>query len=467
MKKILIPIFMFSALSAYAQGVTKEDEETDSIAVELVELPKSTAIGAADGKLVAIKIGPSGGKIISVDGRVELIFPEGALKETTSISIQPIVNLVPNGSGKAYRFEPSGIRFNKPVELIFHYSKEDEATCPPLLMFMALQSDNGKWEYMDYEDWDSTNRTLKGSLLHFSQMVNGNQVRLSEEEVTLKVGKKHNFKLFIVNPPDPAPGSPDEDELFALPNIAPLGNELTQWKVNGYVGGSAKFGWIKALKDPATARYTAPTNMIKDDFITVEVKTYIVINDDKVGKATKKKGKMITFKSKREYLASLSCKVRLYDEYKITVKVQGKSIMDCDAELADSSNYNVKIFPNKVLFSNLSNRPPVVTRQAKCKPYYPLKYVATGCLGPVHVNTSMLEKYEMSANSPSDITIEFTPLDVSVIKATGKFKEEIREYPHADLDVNVGNSIKFKANRKIQTTNVRGEHGYSVIVSPI
>jgi hypothetical protein len=62
----------------------------DSVEVRVIELPDSTAIGAPDGKPVSKEIGPAGGSITSDDGRVELIFPEGALTTATVISIQPL-----------------------------------------------------------------------------------------------------------------------------------------------------------------------------------------------------------------------------------------------------------------------------------------------------------------------------------------------------------------------------------------
>ena len=56
-----------------------------------------------------------------------------------------MTNLVPNGAGKAYQFEPSGIQFKKPVQIIFHYNDDEATTCPADLMCFALQDHTGKW----------------------------------------------------------------------------------------------------------------------------------------------------------------------------------------------------------------------------------------------------------------------------------------------------------------------------------
>ena len=112
MKKILISSILFFSLSASAQ-IDSTSALTDTSKLNFIEPPDSTGFGMPDGQLVSKEIGPAGGTIISDDGRVGLIFPADALTANTTISIQPITNLAPNGAGKAYDFEPSGIQFKK------------------------------------------------------------------------------------------------------------------------------------------------------------------------------------------------------------------------------------------------------------------------------------------------------------------------------------------------------------------
>jgi hypothetical protein len=66
---------------------------------------------------------------------------------------------------------------------------------------MALQDHKGKWAYMAYDGWDSTTESLKGSLTHFSAVVDGNLVELNNTEITVKVGQSHQFALNMVQPP--------------------------------------------------------------------------------------------------------------------------------------------------------------------------------------------------------------------------------------------------------------------------
>ncbi len=134
MKKILLLWIFLISLSTQAQ--------TDSAQIKFTKLSDSTGFGTPEGKLMGNEIGHAGGKIISEDGRVELIFPPGALTASTSISIQPITNML-NKSGKAYQLEPSGIQFKKPVKIIFNYTDEEAETCPPDLKRFALQDHKG------------------------------------------------------------------------------------------------------------------------------------------------------------------------------------------------------------------------------------------------------------------------------------------------------------------------------------
>lgn len=114
MRKIIAIALLFIAVSAIAQN-----------GPDTTAGPVITAIGKPDGAKTEIKINKDGSSLQSSDGMVALIIPEGAVPKNTVISIQPISNLMANGNGKAYRLEPSGIKFKKPLQLIFNYDDEE------------------------------------------------------------------------------------------------------------------------------------------------------------------------------------------------------------------------------------------------------------------------------------------------------------------------------------------------------
>ena len=78
MKKILILSTLFVSITVFAQNDTTLDL-IDTSNVKFIVPSDSTGFGTPDGTLTSKQIGPAGGKIVSDDGRVELIFPAGAL----------------------------------------------------------------------------------------------------------------------------------------------------------------------------------------------------------------------------------------------------------------------------------------------------------------------------------------------------------------------------------------------------
>jgi hypothetical protein len=382
-KKILISLFLFAALSANAQS-NAATTETDSVEVQLVQLPDSTALGTPTGKKVSKEIGTSGGTIISDDGRIELVFPPDALDKATEISIQPVTTMIPNGN-KSYQFEPSGLQFKKPVQIIFHYTEEEAGICPPELKFMALQDHKGKWEYMDYNDWDSTTKLLKGSISHFSTFVDGAEVQLSASEITLRAGKTHSLSLNVVQPP-PSPDAEGQDELPPLPPNT-SGNRQVLWKVNDQTGGSAKHGTVMATRgNVLNATYKAPAKLTAD---TITVK--LELNNVAVRQIRIRAGRgwfsrrVVT----RSPVASFSCKVKLYDEYKVTVS---HNIEVDGGQMTDTSIFHLRIgLEDRASISDIYNRNAIVRiRQTRCRAIYANEAVCVGMINVTGIRTSNL-----------------------------------------------------------------------------
>src|ERR1700730_7902697 len=233
----------------------------------------TTGFGTADGKIATKQIGPPGGAIVSEDGRVELVFPEGALTATTNISIQPTTNPLSYGAGKAYLFEPSGIQFNKAVTVIFHYTKEEAETCPPELMGFCMQDQNGKWSSFEYEDWDSITRTLKGSIHHFCHYTDFKKLMIRPQKIEIRVNEIVDIlvmdKGVIV---DEGPYKGDFD-MAKLREKTPFG-----WYINNIPGGDDKVGtietfWFTMEKNQKAmyGKYHAPRYLPKGGFVDVKL----------------------------------------------------------------------------------------------------------------------------------------------------------------------------------------------------
>ena len=380
MKKLFLILLFFTGIfEVYAQG-------NDSIELNLVPLPDSTSIGTPAGNKTSKMIGPEGGMISSDDGKLELIFPAGALDIATEISIQPITSGIPNAN-KAYQFEPSGIRFQKPVQLIFRYSDEEAEVCPPDLKFMALQDHYGKWEYMNYEEWDSAANKLFGHISHFSAFVDGNEVELNVTSITLKVGQSYAFALNIVQPPVPVSDA-GEDELAALPNTIDRGNRLSVWKVNNYSGGSTRHGTIAAIPgQPIKANYKAPSKLIADT-----IKVQLELNDvyvENITTRTARRGRMTRRVTHLSKLATFTCRVKLYDEFKVTVNHQIK--VD-GGEMADTSVFRLMVgIEDRVSISEIKNQlAKVHIRQTRCRAIHVNAATCVGLINVTGIRTSSL-----------------------------------------------------------------------------
>ncbi len=80
-----------------------------------------------------------------LDGRLELTVPPGALSSDIILSAQPITNTAFGGLGTAYRLEPDGTTFAKPVTLMFKAGAEDLGKVSIEGMGMAFQDAEGYW----------------------------------------------------------------------------------------------------------------------------------------------------------------------------------------------------------------------------------------------------------------------------------------------------------------------------------
>jgi hypothetical protein len=453
MKKMLILSLLFFSLGIHAQ-TDSTNALTDTSQIKFIEPPDSTGFGTPYGQLVSKEIGPTGGTIISEDGKVELIFPAEALTANTNISIQPITNLAPNGAGKAYQFEPSGIQFKKPVQIIFHYSDEEAETCPPDLMAFAIQDHKGKWSFFDYEDWDSIGKALKGVIQHFSGLSNVNKLQLTVDKKSIKVNGRTSIEIVDISQKwgKEVAGTSYEGQ-YVLGRVG-INNPIL-WYVNGIENGNSSIGSVVPYTDPTSdakakllfAIFTAPQYLPKQNPAFIRADVYVF------------SGKKKVFYRAR----SLRCKVEIYDEYVIDIDVRGPSILDCKAKLRDAAVLHVKLYPKKIEFVDIQNYPVVLTDQATCDP---LKYDPTDCVGPVHVRKDKLKSYQIK-NYPPEVTIEFSEFIVTIMKSNGKFRGEINKFPTSEVSVNVGNLIRFIADHSLKIQEVTfgsGEDSYTVTI---
>jgi hypothetical protein len=269
---------------------------------------------------------------------------------------------------------------------------------------MALQDHRGKWEYMNYDDWDSTTKSLKGSISHFSIFVDANQVQLSATEITLKIGKTHPFSLNIVQPPSP-PAAEGEDELPPLPREMQIGNRETLWKVNDRTGGNAKHGTIIPLQGQAIrATYKAPAALTADS-ITVKLELNDVTIEHIQTRTNRRRGFMERSVRRTSNVATFSCKVNLFDEYKVTVS---QTIKEDGMQMTDTSVFRLRIgIADRASISDIYNmNAKVYIRQTRCRAIY---VNAATCVGMINVTGIRASNVIPEPGGHARVHISFKP----------------------------------------------------------
>ncbi len=140
-----------------------------------------TEIGKPIGAAVSQMIGPEGGAITSPNGKLTLEFPEGALKESKTITIQPVENTAWNGIGQGFEFGPDGSRFEKPVTFTYNYTDEEMAGSSPDMLGLAFQRADRVWQLAQPVKVDKVKKTITGRINHFSWWSLVTKYRLTPE----------------------------------------------------------------------------------------------------------------------------------------------------------------------------------------------------------------------------------------------------------------------------------------------
>jgi hypothetical protein len=255
MKKIAAYILLLISATSFAQNAKVE--------VTAIK-PAVTDFGKADGEKTEMKIGKEGGSFTSSDGKVRLLIPEGAISKKITFSIQPTTNPAPNGNGKSYQMEPSGINFPQPLQVIFYYTDNELQGNSAALLGIAMQDEKGRWSSLNKMKADTIAKTLTADIHHFSSYVNYLKAKIDPSSARVKVGGSIRLKITLVSPESV---SSEDDDLM------PLGVEIKNspvWSVNGIPKGNSTIGLISVSQD-YSAIYQAPAQIPEQNPVAVSV----------------------------------------------------------------------------------------------------------------------------------------------------------------------------------------------------
>ena len=222
-----------------------------------------TAVGVIDNNEIGsgATIGAGGGTLSTVDNKLTLTIPAGALAADTQINIKRITNKAHGGIGGGFRLEPDGLTFNVPVTLTFAYTDNDLAFNDPEVLGAAFQTSDGYWQWLGAPVLDMATHTLTVTTTHFTDfsLVKGFQIQPASKTIRTN----ESAALNIVYCYQPALGDNDLQPLgFACDTsddqLAPLlpTAVVSDWSVNGIIGGNSSVGTVSGSS--AAATYIAP-----------------------------------------------------------------------------------------------------------------------------------------------------------------------------------------------------------------
>lgn len=399
MKKIIAFIFLFITVTAPAQNVP---------AYDTTSRPAITKPGKPIGKIVEKMMNKDGDSLISGDGNLKLIIPPGALSKKTTISIQAMTNMMPNGNGLAYRLEPSGIQFQQPIQIVFHYDTEESKESAQLLMGIAMQDDKGQWYGLYKFNLDTVAKTISGDINHFSVWATFNQLELISllDQKRVKVTMTCPVGIFGIDMSPKQEAFQDKlTELLYGPLVIYWQQPKSLiWRVNNVVKGNSLWGTLNVgEEDESTGKkwkkYTAPGSVPGLNPVTISVEL--------VGAHFKLNGKDQTGPLK------LSLDILIYDnayEVKIESKQQGSqySYIDKGSFVISLNGENTKII------ETVNNSPDILDVKDECSH----KVINPGA-NHGHIHITGTKSIKLTPAQPPNFTlVEITFIEAPMVYST-------------------------------------------------
>jgi hypothetical protein len=231
-------------------------------------------VGVPNGAASSATIGAAGGNLSSMDGRLALTVPPGALASDTVIGIQPLTNMAHGKIGPAYRLTPDGQSFLMPVTLRFTYTDQEIEGTSTEVLGLAFQTAAGFWQWAGDPTVDTMAKTVSVAVGHFSDYSNVRGIQILPSKKTVKVNASLGLKVMFCFDPYPVPGADpylsslgykceDGDEAGVL-------NPISDWSVNGAPGGTPATGTISGSGFQAT--YTAPATKPNPNLVAASAK---------------------------------------------------------------------------------------------------------------------------------------------------------------------------------------------------
>ncbi|MDJ1482833.1 hypothetical protein QNI16_20195 [Cytophagaceae bacterium YF14B1] len=198
MKNLFLSVFALTVIIFIFSCKRDPDRLNPGTTPDTTTIGIVTPIGTIQGEMVTVSIGTQGGTITSGDGRLQVVIPAGALSKNESISVQPVSNECPAGTGLAYRLLPHGLTFAQPATITFHYTEENLSGTTPELLKVAYQTNTQSWNAIENHNWSGPTKTVSVQTTHFSDWALFESMQLIEDNAFLSPGQKTNLTIRMV-----------------------------------------------------------------------------------------------------------------------------------------------------------------------------------------------------------------------------------------------------------------------------
>lgn len=250
--------------------------------------PLVTERGTTTGTPVSKTIGAAGGTLTSMDGKLTINIPAGAINNNTEFTIQPVSNtLEPAMRDRAYRLLPESVNFAKEIEITFHYNEDDFKNTIEDGLFVAYQTEEGSWKAMPTA-LDKPAKKLVVATTHFSDWTIVSSLYLDIYAPVLKPNQKSIIEIAGIRP------SEFNGILGAIENdddVGGTGLEIRNWKL---VSGPGTLE-VDETGQSRFADYTAPASAAPGTIATIQVELagLILVSDPKAPDGFRRVSQMI------------------------------------------------------------------------------------------------------------------------------------------------------------------------------
>ncbi len=243
---------------------------------------KPTAVGQPIGVPVTKTIGPAGGTLATSDGKISLIFPAGAVKQETAITIQPGENQALNGVGKAFTISPN-VTFEQGVTVIYYYQDDEMDGAAVDALGIAHQDSRHAWQLHHFAKVDKTKKTVTAKIKQGNWWALVTEYLLTPEKDTVLVGDSREMKLMRYpdggHYADWSASDKEADLLVPLSQPVVANNDVAKVYINGVDWTNAapkdqSWGGVGYNSQTSQILYVAPSHKPKPNkaLVTVEIK---------------------------------------------------------------------------------------------------------------------------------------------------------------------------------------------------